>query len=194
MTPPPTFSVREAALYRSDPEVGQPPPGGRAAGPIWALCGLYAFLASAACGPLETERSEARPPFLDPESARPAQRVVSVGSADSEQQLSVTPFDPNREDSLNSIWTSESEVLDEGELLRRGTTEINGETFYEYETARVVIDACDVADGGDQETVWLHVADRGFGTRSPAGEVAVNPGGFLVTRSWVLTVEPATCS
>lgn len=174
---------------------------GEASPNCWILCAAILGLAGygvvvAGCGPISADRPESRPPYIDPAEVNPAQRVIKIIDADPETvKFSVTALDPNREELLNSVWATESELLADSELSRTNRSELNGEQFFEYDPAAFELDPCRIAEGGENETIWLYIADRQFQSISPTqGEIRVRSGGFIVSRSWVLSLSPSACS
>jgi hypothetical protein len=161
------------------------------------LLGAVCLALGASCGPIESEPPEARAPYIDPDSVSPVQRLVSVGNGTEGEpvELSALVYDPNREDALNALWTTESDAIGlTRELSRRGTAEINGEEYHEYNPAELEVTPCEIAEAGEKETIWLHVADRSYRTDTPVGdEVSVRSGGHLVTGSWVLSLDTGAC-
>lgn len=190
----PTLSSVVRILQTCSPARGN---GSPSAPWILLVCATGLVL-GAGCGPIEAERPEARAPYIDPETVSPEQRVISVsdGTEGEELRLFAQAFDPNREDVLNAVWTTESETLGfpvPAELARLGTADnINGEEYYEYEPAEIDVTPCQIADAGEKETIWLYVADRGF-QNVDENDITVRSGGHLVSQTWVLKLEDGAC-
>lgn len=149
---------------------------------------------SAGCGPIEAEQREFRPPYIDPDSVHPSERINRYVAEDGNEshEFRVAALDPNREEQLVSAWLTDTTFESKENLSLDSTRprqQINGEAYYRYEEASQPFVPCEhLEDGASSFTVTVYITDRDFDPIGP-DEVVVEEGGHVVEHSWIVQTE-----
>ena len=149
----------------------------------------------AACGPIEAEKKIFRSPYIDPASVQPERRVFQfvAGDQNDTQEFRVKPYDPNREQELVAAWFTGStfEIQRTLDRTSEDPTELNGETYFEFNAAEQEFNPCRLVQTGETSvTISVYIADRSFQTVA-GDEIVVEEGGHVVEHTWI--AQPQNC-
>ncbi len=145
------------------------------------------MLGAGACGPVEPQLPEERPPYIG--TVDPSEAIYQVRGDDTEVTLrAVELYDPNREDDLHAVWIGSNQgFISETTTDRIADSSVRrrGAEFFQFEEITQSVDPCIDGETRGRETIWLYVSDRSFQSITPEA-VEGAEGAFVVSHSWVL--------